>query len=165
MSPFHRWVNWVLGRPSGLTWRSRSSSLLPCFLTTWLLHNCKVVLLFLNYFIMIKKPLSNPLGFELRCGWLPVQGSASSGAGGEERGLISQASSEGAGWPWEELWNEAGGKRVDGLLPRALHALSLSTWGHPGSGDLRAQQGPGVRDCSGPEEELTPHQERATQRK
>ena len=34
----------------------------------------------------------------------------------------------------------------------------MSTWGHPGSGDLRAQQGPGVRDCSGPEEELTPHQ-------
>ena len=33
----------------------------------------------------------------------------------------------------------------------------MSTWGHPGSGDLRAQQGPGVRDCSGPEEELTPH--------
>ena len=146
MSPFHRWVNWVLGRPSGLTWRSRSSSLLPCLLTTWLLHNCKAVLLFLNYFIMVTKPWSNPLGLELRCGWLPVQGSASSGAGGEERGLISQASSEGAAWPWEELRNEAGGKRVDGLLPRALHehmgkdkGEEEIAWEEEGGGDKQSQ--------------------------
>ena len=36
------------------------------------------------------------------------------------------------------------------------HTLPSSTWGHAGSGDLRAQQGSGVRDCAGPEEELNP---------
>lgn len=57
------------------------------------------------------------------------------------------------------------GKEGQWPLAQSLHALPSSTWGHPGSGDLRGTARPRVRSYSRSEEELTPHRERATQGK